>query len=314
MILKHMMGAILLLGLACPVAAQQVPDRDFRPMVGEASFAPGAGPVVCLDEAHHNFHTIEGRFNAFVELLRRDGYIVRGNLAPFTGAALAPCAILVISNALPNTEPWSTYPSPTPFAFTGEEVEAVRQWVHDGGRLLLIADHQPFAGAAANLAAAFGLEFLDGFAFEGFRDPATREPMGGPLRFGRDDETLLDHAVVRGRNQAEAVSHVLSFTGQAFRSSTEVQAILRLPAGAVSLQPKTAWAFTEDTPVREVGGWLQGAVLSQGKGRAAVFGEAAMFSAQLAGSERQPMGMNSPGAERNGQFILNLMRWLSAAP
>ena len=48
------------------------------------------------------------------------------------------------------------------------------------------------------------------------------------------------------------------------------------------------------------------------KGRAAFFGEAAMFSAQLAGADRAPMGMNSPGAEQNAQFVLNLLHWLAA--
>jgi hypothetical protein len=49
-----------------------------------------------------------------------------------------------------------------------------------------------------------------------------------------------------------------------------------------------------------------------GKGRVAVFGEAAMFSAQLDGP-RQPMGMNAPGAEQNHQLLLNVMHWLSQA-
>ena len=48
-----------------------------------------------------------------------------------------------------------------------------------------------------------------------------------------------------------------------------------------------------------------------GKGRVAIFGEAAMFSAQLAGPEKVPMGMNNPVAKQNPQFLLNVMRWLS---
>ena len=48
-----------------------------------------------------------------------------------------------------------------------------------------------------------------------------------------------------------------------------------------------------------------------GKGRVAVFGEAAMFSAQLAGPERRPVGMNKPEAPQNPQFLLNLIHWLT---
>jgi hypothetical protein len=36
-----------------------------------------------------------------------------------------------------------------------------------------------------------------------------------------------------------------------------------------------------------------------------------MFSAQLAGPARAPMGMNHPLAKHNPQFVLNVMHWLS---
>jgi hypothetical protein len=43
----------------------------------------------------------------------------------------------------------------------------------------------------------------------------------------------------------------------------------------------------------------------------AVFGEAAMFSAQVSGPQRRPMGMNAPRAGQNPQFLLNVMHWLA---
>ena len=75
--------------------------------------------------------------------------------------------------------------------------------------------------------------------------------------------------------------------------------------------PKTAWEFGPDTARHDVGGWLQGAVFEVGKGRVAVFGEAAMFSAQLAGPEKVPMGMNAPNATQNPQLLLNVLHWLT---
>ena len=36
-----------------------------------------------------------------------------------------------------------------------------------------------------------------------------------------------------------------------------------------------------------------------------------MFSAQVAGPTRRPMGMNAPGAEQNAQFVLNVLHWAS---
>jgi len=296
----------LLLSASLPLAAQQVADRDFAPKLSAPAYATGKGPVVCLDEAHNNFHTLDGRFHAFGAVLRRDGYVVVPNRTVFEAKSLSACAVLVIANAQPPGDgDWSHYPVPTPSAFLPAEIAAVRAWVQGGGRLLLIADHMPLAGAAKALAATFDVEFTDGFAFAGIDDAAR----GAPTLFRTSDGTLADHPIVRGDTRASAVAQVRSFTGQAFRAPGW-QPLMVLPEGFVSLHPAKAWAFEPDTPRVQVGGWLQGAVKVVGQGRAAFFGEAAMFSAQLAGPQRAPMGMNAPGAEQNAQFVLNVMHWL----
>ena len=75
--------------------------------------------------------------------------------------------------------------------------------------------------------------------------------------------------------------------------------------------PAKAWIFEVDTPSLPARGLLQGGVKSPGNGRAAFFGEAAMFTAQHAGAQRQPIGMNAPGAEANHRLVLNVVHWLS---
>ncbi len=55
---------------------------------------------------------------------------------------------------------------------------------------------------------------------------------------------------------------------------------------------------------------LQGALLRRGRGRVAVFGEAAAFTAQL-GPNARPTGMNHPDAPHNARFLRNVMRWLT---
>lgn len=310
--------ALLAIALSCPLLAQaqQVPDRAFRPPVPRPAFAVDAGPRLCLDEAHHNFHTLEDRFWAFGELARRDGYRVRPSRAEFSAASLAACDLLVISNAQWSSIPWSQYPTPTPSAFTAAEVASVRAWVEGGGRLLLIADHMPLAGAAATLAAAFGATFIDGFAYKGAPadapDSVQQAIMGTPTLFRPADGTLAPHPITRGRDSTERVTQVRSFTGQAFRLEGEgAEPVMVLPPDFVSLEPRYAWQFDSTTKRRPVGGWLQGATRRVGRGRVALFGEAAMFSAQVAGPERRPMGMNGPMAEQNAQFTLNVLHWLS---
>jgi len=135
----------------------QRPDKSFDPTVSDPAYEAGAGPLVCLDEAHNNFHTLENRFWAFGELLRRDGYVVESSREKFSAAALARCRILVVSNAQLESGDWGDYPYPTPSGFTDAEIDAVQTWVTQGGSLLLTADHMPLAGVSSKLASAFGV-------------------------------------------------------------------------------------------------------------------------------------------------------------
>lgn len=310
--MKLWIGALL----PAVIGAQQLPDREFNPPITAPSYAEGQGPRLCLDEAHNNFHTLDNRFYAFGQLARRDGYRVAALRAPFSAGALSACDILVISNAQ-NEIPWPQQPRPTPSAFTATEIAEAQAWVEGGGALLLIADHQPLAGAARDLAAAFGAEFFDGFAYaraEADAILAQRNADFPPTLFRTTDSTLVaSHPIARGRGTNDALTQLRSFTGQAFRWNVSgVQPLMRLPADYVSLEPRYAWTFDTSTVVRPVGGWLQGATRTLGRGRIAMFGEAAMFSAQIAGADRRPMGMNANGAEQNPRLVLNTLRWLSS--
>lgn len=296
--------ALLALMPAPPADAQQVADSAFAPTIARPAFAEGAGPLVLVDEAHTNFHTTDGRYYAFARLLRRDGYVVRGVREPFTPRSLAGARVLVIANALHprNATDWSL---PTPSAFTPREIAAVEAWVRQGGSLLLIADHMPFPGAADSLAAAFGIAFGNGFAVDSAEQSSR-------FRFSRGNGLLAEHAITNGRGPEERVDSVDSFTGQAFRvRAADAQPLLTLAPGTVLLLPRVAWQFSAETRRERVDGQLHGAVLRHGRGRVAVFGEAAMFSAQRAGPQRAPMGMNDPGAPQNAQFLLNVMHWLT---
>ncbi len=281
--------------------AQQVADMEFVPRVSAAAFREGEGPRVAIDEAHFNFHTADGRYAPFAALLRRDGFTVVPLRDSFSRAALADVDVLVIANALNerNVESWAL---PTPSAFAPDEIAAVRAWVEQGGALLLIADHMPFGGAAADLGRAFGFEFSNGYA-------SAPVAANGWFVFDRAVGGLRDHPIVRGRGEAEAIASVTTFTGQAF-TATGAKPLFVVPDDAVVALPQEAGEITASTPRAPVGRHLQGATLTVGAGRVAAFGEAAMFSAQVAGPQRVRAGMNAPGAEHNAQFILNVLHWL----
>lgn len=296
--------AILTLNIFCAsmvLSGQQVADTNYCPAIINPAYAAGKGPVVFIDEGHNNFHTMGGRYRPFATLVERDGYRVRPCTGTFTASSLNGCRILVISNALNefNIQRWY---KPVMPAFTPEEVETVREWVNEGGSLFLIADHMPMGGAAKNMAAAFDFSFTDGFAM----DTTHR----GPAFFYRSDNTLSDNIITDGRNIKERVDSIASFTGQAFQLPAGATSIMKLSPGYMLMLSDTAWVFDSTTKYTDISGWSQAAYRKYGKGRVVVCGEAAMFSAQLAGPQKMPAGMNSPVAKDNHQLLLNIIHWL----
>ena len=273
---------------------------------------PPPDQVIMVDEAHNNGHRLNGTFSIFAELARSLGYTVIPSRTPFRRDSLDRGRILTIANALHVRNANGDWSLPTPSAFTSQEIQVVRDWVEAGGSLLLIADHMPFPGAAEDLAAVFGVRFNNGFAFDTLR---LRAPVtclrGNQIQvFRRSDGSLRDHVITNGRNAAERVDSVATFTGQAFAPDTLTGPLMVFGPSAVSLMPEVAWSFPSGTPRISVDGWPQGAVRRYGEGRIAFFGEAAMFTEQVCGSDNSPMGMNAPQASQNAQFALNLIRWL----
>src|SRR5215211_158785 len=139
--MKHICVVIFL--SVATLVAQQAADPEFNTSIENPAYKKD-GPRVAFDEAHHNFHTAEGRYKPFVDLLMNDGYRVVRNRQPFTRSLLSSFKVLVIANAL-GAEEMDDQGADAP-AFTEEECEAVQEWVKDGGALLLIADHAPFGG------------------------------------------------------------------------------------------------------------------------------------------------------------------------
>jgi len=285
-------------------SAQHLGDTSFVPLIDHPTFDIGQGPVVKIDEAHHNFHTMNGRYFAFAEVLRHDGYRVESSGSAFNLDSLRACRILVISNALnENTTEFRSLPPPS--AFTEEEIEIVRAWVEEGGALFLIADHMPFAGAAEKLAAAFGFEFSDSFAFDKMKKR--------PDMFRRSDGSLRAHEITDGREPSERVDSVATFTGQAFRANRSHAPIIVFDSNYIALIPDVAWEFEKLVDTLSIAGWMQAAAAEYGKGRIFVAGEAAMFSSQV-GSGGSRVGLTSAEAAQNLIYLRNTMRWLNASP
>lgn len=291
---------VFVIGVSTTLRAQQIADPNFKTTVEQPTYSKNY-PRVLFDEAHHNFHTTHGRYKPFADLIVSDGYNVVGGLKPFNKQSLETFKVLVIANAIGAEDMDDDGADQS--AFTADEIKAVHDWVKGGGALLLIADHAPFGGAAEELAKQFGVTMSKGFVFDAEN---SIEGAASILIFSRENKLLLDHPITRGRNESEKIDRVQTFTGQAINVAEPNAAFMRLGPGAKDTAGRDGKTATS------VGGQAQGLAFKYGKGRVVVLGEAAMLSAQIAGPNKMPMGMNAPGND-NRQLALNIMHWLSGA-
>lgn len=146
------MWTALVLSTSC--LAEQRADPKYNPNLARVAYLT-AGPVVAVDQAHNNLHTLDGSYAAFGKLLAADGYRLRRFVEPFSAQSLRGVGVLIVANARSL--------SPGTSAFCRDEIVAVQDWVDQGGSLLLIADHAPFGTAASRLAEAFGVDMGAGF-------------------------------------------------------------------------------------------------------------------------------------------------------
>src|SRR5256885_6070178 len=290
----------VILCLACSYAvAQQVADPNFDAKVAHPAYTKN-GPKVLFDEAHNNFHTASGRYKPFADLISNDGYQITPNKEKFSAAVLKGFDVLVISNALGAER--MNMPEAANAAFTPEECDAVRDWVMGGGNLLLIADHAPMGSANQIMADRFGVNMSKAFTID--NQNYDKEGNPGFIIYTRDSGRLADHAITRGRNDSERVNKIIAFTGQSLKGPPDSVAFMKLADSAVDAMPGV------NNEPASAAGRAQGIAMTFGKGRVVVLGEAAMLSAQLAGPNKIPFGMNHPGID-NRQIALNIMHWLS---
>lgn len=286
---------------SCIAMSQQEVDTLLVPQIVNPYYKTSQGPTVYIDEIHNNFHTKDGRFKPFSTLLERDGYTVKSLT---TYDVLNEAEVLVISNAI-HTNNIRSWQQPIHDAFSSEDIRILKNWVEEGGRLLIIADHMPFSGATNSLANAFGFDFCDGFA-------QLSMPENEPDLFSEENKRLLVSKITDG-TYGKSITSVTTFTGSSFQIPEKAIGILKFKKGDECLQPEIAWRFDDDTPSKDLKNSYQGAIVDFGKGKLAVFGEAAQFTAQTITNEVGTfhVGFNSETAPNNVDFIRNLMLWLS---
>lgn len=308
---RHFAGQITVLSflLAMPFQAvyaqlefKRVHDPDFDVKVARPAFIDWH-PKVLFDEAHFNYHTSDGWYKPFMDLITNDGCRVTPNKQKFSADALHGFDILLIASAL---SPPPRDPNDIDPAFTKEECEAVYDWVQAGGCLLLIADHAPTGAMAEIMANRFGVDMGKGWA----ADIENHDSSGSESRlvFNEKNGLLGDHPIIRGRDADEQIEHVVTFGGQSLKGPDGSVVLLKLSDTAVEIEN-----LQRSQKPQSAKGRAQAVAFSCGNGRVVVLGESGIYTACILSAEGMKpskMGMNFPGTD-NRQFALNVIRWLA---
>jgi hypothetical protein len=287
-----------------PRTSLQYNDPNFNANVSRPSYSRQR-PKVLFDEAHNNL-TSSGNYKPFSNLITSDGYEVIPNNKSFSGKLLKGYQVLVIVNASGPASQRDASP------FTEEEYDAVRQWVGDGGALLLVTDHAPYSSAAAELARRFDVDLTKGFTV----DTVHFNKDGGDqteLVFTRAEGLVGEHPITNGRDAAERINRIICFTGTSLKGPQGSIEFLKLGDTAMDVfppdvKPASAGESADHKQVKAAGRAL-GVALEFGKGRVVVLSEAAMLTAQVTPGGLR-FGMNLTDAD-NRQLALNTMHWLS---
>ena len=308
---RHILNLLVLcLAIAGATGARaqerQQADTGFVFENANPAWPRGQGPLMVFSGENSEFVQL-GMSAPLASLAQGDGFQTRIDKDKIGPELLKGAKILVLINAF--VPEFRNFPAmDPPSAFSDAEIDAVRQWISEGGSLLVLADHAPFGGGASRLAEAFGFTFLNGHLLE--KRTADAGIVHVEIAYSRESGLIGDHPVTRGGLGRKPIDHFYTFGGQPFIPPDDAATLLRVPEGWQIVFSYRIARELQTAPSIDASGMAQGAVLEYGKGRIAVFGETSCFSAQTIDGEEK-VGFNAPEGADNPEFILSVLRWLA---
>ena len=271
---------------------------------------------VLVDKGHNTIYTNQsgiGTSREMFRIIKEDGYTVGFTDQKLTSDLMnSENADLLILHGMPNnklklesdTIAETLYLSP----LSTKEVEAIGNYVFNGGGLLLFLSHFPNGSGALPLLEAFSVKFRDGYANQHQYHTSKGGKCGHFLMNAKNKMLNYDHPVFQSAVDPGTIpDNIRFYCGAAiFRNPEDI--ILRLPNNTVNYTPTNEAVDAEETS-NDYAGMIG---FNYGKGRIAICTDQGIFRSLdlFIEGEKIPVTIHDPDSDNAG-LLLNTLRWLT---
>ena len=297
---------LFLIPISTLLNAQMYNDTPFNAQVANPKYSKGKGPNILIDAGHHNFIVEMDLIKPLVSLVESDGYTTKIDSSIFSKDYLSKYKILVIMPAMP-FKLGSKSQVTDEVTFTTEELNALHDWVVEGGSLLMFGEHAPIDKSVTPLFNRFDIQVSIGIVSDSLNCDSTLQVSGYKtlIKFNNTNGLLnQQHPITLGANKMEHILNIVTYGGCGLTSAGYTN-ILQLAPSAI---------------IKKYNGSLpSGSVNSQclagnvGKGKLVALGDCNGFTAMyipLKTGQKYATGMQVSNYDWK-QFALNTFHWLS---
>ena len=294
-----------MLSLGTGSFTQMLNDSSFNASVSKPKYKKQSGPHILIDAGHHNFIVEMGLIKPFVDLASNDGYKTSIDCGAFTPAYLAEYQIVLITPAMP-FKFGSKKDITDEITFSNQELLALKEWVSNGGSLIILSEHAPIDKSMTPLLNTFGIQSSVGAVYDPVNCDTTIKLSlyETILKFTKNNGLLnSNHPIITGAKKKEIIQNIETYTGSAL-TGPNYTTILKLGSTA------TIRKWNGILPAG--GGDSQCLAGSFGKGKIMAMGDCNGFTAMYvnSGGKKFYAGMQVKEYDWK-QFVLNTLHWLS---
>lgn len=287
------------------VQGQMLNDTPFDATTDHPKYAKDKGPAVLFDAGHFNFIVHLGLANPLIDVATADGYRVTVDSMKFTKSYLSNFKIIVIFPAMP-FKFGSKKQVTDEITFTSDELNALHEWVDEGGSLLMFNEHAPIDKSVTPLFNKFGIQLSIGIIVDSiYHDTssiaANKESL---LMFTRSNGLLnTQHPITQGERKDETINKIMTYGGGGLKGKGYVNIFKLSPSATIK-----KYSVSEPSGIAD----SQALAGNFGKGKVVALGDCNGFTAMyvMQGSNKLSAGMQVREYDWK-QFALNTFHWLS---